>query len=61
MVECQSLSYQDRADVAQVKSWSEFAGNRTAEMQDISLVFALSRISGEGGVYQMGHSAGRTS
>ena len=37
--DCPDLSYRDRADVAVVKSWSGFAGNRAAEMQDIALVF----------------------
>ena len=42
-VECRDLTYLDKADVSLVKSWSGFAGNRAAEMQDIALNLVLLR------------------
>lgn len=55
------MSYRDRADVAQVKGWSEFAGNRAAGMRDIALNFVLPPETGKRGVDQMWDLAGRTS
>ena len=44
----------ETADVALEKSWSGFAGNRAAEMQDIALVFVLPRKPGRVGSTRCG-------